>query len=138
MKENRIIMRKKFIISAAAIGLTLFFEALLAHNLYAEDACSINKVNDPLLCNTSRSDDEVAITQSVESTLNVIYLWIGIISVIVVIIGGINYMTSVGDANKIRQSKNIIFYAICGLIVTFAAFAITNLVLDAIEGATSV
>ncbi len=138
MKENRIIMRKKIIISAAAIGLALFFGAFLTHNLYAEDACSINKVNDPLLCGTPRSDEEVAIMQSVESTLNVIYLWIGIISVIVIIIGGINYMTSVGDTNKIRLSKNIIFYTICGLIVTLAAFAITNLVLDAIEGATSV
>ena len=131
-------MKKKKVIAGIIVGLALLCGFLFSPNLYAEDACSISGVTDPLLCGKPRSDEEVALMQSVESTLNVIYLWIGIISVIVIIIGGINYMTSRGDASKIRQSKGIILYAICGLIVTLAAFALTNLVLDAIEGTTRI
>jgi multisubunit Na+/H+ antiporter MnhB subunit len=43
-------------------------------------------------------------------------------------------MTALGDAAKIQRAKNAIIYAIIGLIVTLAAFAITNLVINALEG----
>ena len=43
-------------------------------------------------------------------------------------------MTSTGDSGKIQSAKNTIMYAIIGLVVTLAAFAITEFFIGALEG----
>ena len=54
---------------------------------------------------------------------------LGLVCVVIVIIGGINYMTSQGDAGKVKKGKDTILYGIIGLIICVLAFAIVNFVL---------
>lgn len=72
-------------------------------------------------------------TEASQTTLltimNTVYLWAGIIAVIVMIIGGFFYVTSNGDANKIARGKNTILYAVVGLVVIIFAFVITQFVI---------
>lgn len=98
------------------------------------DACTVAGVDDPLICGTKGANEEQVLQNRVKSVLDTVYLWIGIIAVIVIVIGGIKYMTSTGDSQKIQSAKNTIMYAIIGLIVTLAAFAITSFVIGALEG----
>ncbi|MBN9398454.1 hypothetical protein BGO18_00180 [Candidatus Saccharibacteria bacterium 47-87] len=56
----------------------------------------------------------------------------GALAVIMIIIGGIRYATSGGNASNVTAAKNTILYAIVGLIIAFLAFAIVNWVLGAI------
>lgn len=65
-------------------------------------------------------------------TLNVVYVVVGVIAVIFIIIGGINYTTSQGDPVKVKKAKDTILYGIIGLIVSLLAFAIVQFVLDAL------
>lgn len=67
--------------------------------------------------------------QVLQNGLNIAYLLAGIIAVIVIIIGGFMYTTSGGDSSGVTKAKNLILYAVVGLIVIIAAFAITNFVL---------
>lgn len=46
---------------------------------------------------------------------------LGIISVIMIIIGGIKYITSGGDSGKTGSARNTILYAIIGLVVAALA-----------------
>jgi len=46
---------------------------------------------------------------------------IGVASVIVIIIAGIQYMTSTGDSTKVNNAKNALLYAVIGLIVAVLA-----------------
>ena len=62
---------------------------------------------------------------------NVILYIVGIIAVIMLIIGGIRYVLSGGDAKKVTDAKNTILYAIIGLVICFLAFAIVNFVIKA-------
>ena len=55
---------------------------------------------------------------------------IGIISVIVIIVGGIRFATSNGNAEQVKSAKNTILYAIIGLVVAVLAFPITTFVLN--------
>ena len=66
------------------------------------------------------------------SILSTVFVWTSIIAVIVIIIGGIFYMTSQGDPGKVSRAKNTILYAVIGLIVSLLAFAIVNFVLKAV------
>lgn len=62
-----------------------------------------------------------------------ILLWaIGVISVIMIIIGGIRYATSNGDSNNAKSAMNTIMYAVVGLVIAIFAYAIVNFVLKGV------
>ena len=59
---------------------------------------------------------------------------LGLVCVVVMIIGGVNYMTSSGDAGKVKKAKDTILYGLIGLVVCVLAFAIVNFVIKNIIG----
>ena len=64
--------------------------------------------------------------------LNVIRAVLGVLALVtvaVIIIGGIQYATSMGEAGQVAKAKNIIIYAVIGLIISLLAFVIVNFVL---------
>jgi hypothetical protein len=60
---------------------------------------------------------------------NVLLFIIGAISVIMIIIGGLRYIVSGGDASKVSGAKNTILYAVVGIVVAILAYAIINFVI---------
>ena len=54
---------------------------------------------------------------------------VGLIAVVMVILGGISYMTSAGDASKVKKGKDTILYGLIGLVIVGLAFAIVNFVI---------
>lgn len=65
---------------------------------------------------------------------NTILYAVGIISVVMLIYGGLRYIVSGGDSKKVTDAKNTIMYAIIGLIISILAFAIVNFVINAVSG----
>ncbi len=64
------------------------------------------------------------------STITNIMLFIaGALAVIMIIIGGIRYATSGGNAASVTAAKNTILFSVIGLVVAIAAFAIVSWVL---------
>lgn len=63
---------------------------------------------------------------------NTLLFVVGALAVIMIIVGGIRYATSGGNASNVTAAKNTILYAIVGLIIAFLAFAAVNWVLSAI------
>ncbi len=61
---------------------------------------------------------------------NTILYIVGIVAVIMLIVGGIRYITSGGDAKKVTDAKNTVLYAIIGLVICLLAFAIVNFVVS--------
>ena len=68
---------------------------------------------------------------------NTILLVVGLISVIMLVYGGLRYILSGGDSKKVTDAKNTILYAIIGLIISLLAFAIVNFVLNSVVGITN-
>ncbi len=67
---------------------------------------------------------------------NVVLYIVGVIAVIMLIIGGIKYVVSGGDAKKVTDAKNTVLYAIIGLIIAFLAFAIVNFVITTLPSSS--
>ena len=61
--------------------------------------------------------------------INTILYIIGILAVVMVIIGGVQYTTSGGDQAKVTKAKNTILYGIIGLVIAILAYAIVNFVI---------
>lgn len=68
---------------------------------------------------------------------NTILLIVGLISVIMLVYGGLRYILSGGDSKKVTDAKNTVLYAIIGLIISLLAFAIVNFVLNSVVGVTN-
>ena len=62
---------------------------------------------------------------------------VGIISVIMLIWGGLRYVISGGDSKKVTDAKNTILYAIIGLIIAVLSYAIVNFVLNSLGSDSS-
>ena len=65
---------------------------------------------------------------------NTVLLIVGLISVIMLVYGGLRYILSGGDSKKVTDAKNTVLYAIIGLIISLLAFAIVNFVLNSVIG----
>ena len=63
------------------------------------------------------------------NVLNVVYAVAGALAVVFIVLGGINYTLSAGDAGKVKQAKDTVLYALIGLVVVLLAFAITRFVI---------
>ena len=139
-------MKSKKLIKILAI-ITAFFIGIYTFTPTAVYADNNNKTtpaqtsNDGI-CNNENIVEEVkkaagcpdygnenALRPMIMSILNAIIAISGLIAVIYVIIGGINYMTSQGDAGKLQKAKNTILYALIGMTVAVLAFAIVNFVI---------
>jgi hypothetical protein len=59
---------------------------------------------------------------------------VGVLSVIMIVFGGIRYTTSTGDKGRIDSAKNTIIYAVVGLVVAILAFALVQWVFSALNG----
>lgn len=62
--------------------------------------------------------------------INVALGVIGFVAVVMIIMGGIQYTTSSGDAAKVTKAKNTILYGVVGLVIALLAFAIVNFILS--------
>ena len=69
-------------------------------------------------------------SSSFQGILNAIIGVLALVAVVVMIVGGISYMTSSGDAGKVKKAKDTILYGLIGLIVCVLAFAIVNFVIS--------
>ena len=89
------------------------------------DPCKTAK--DATVCNESntgqnKSDNSIYGPHGIITKVaNILAIFVGVAAVIVVVIAGIQYMTSTGDSTKVNNAKNAIIYAVVGLMVVVAA-----------------
>lgn len=81
-------------------------------------------------CNGNGSE----ITKVVTAAVNILSIIAGIAAVIMLIIAGLKYVTSNGDASSIASAKTSIIYAIVGLVVVALSQAIVQFVLKKAGG----
>ena len=70
------------------------------------------------------------LTDVITTVVNIISILVGVLAVIMIIFGGLKYITSGGDSNKITSAKNTIIYALIGLVIVALAQFIVRFVLS--------
>ena len=71
-------------------------------------------------------------TEALSGALNFVYFAIGLAAVIVIAYSGFVYITSSGSPEKLTRAKQTIIYAIVGLCIAIAAWAITTFILGSL------
>lgn len=118
-------------IKMAVMGLaavtTLGVSALVAPSVNAETPAGKYTGDAAQQAATGDNRDLMSILNLI---INVALGIIGFVAVVMIIMGGIQYTTSSGDAAKVTKAKNTILYGIVGLVIALLAFAIVNFVLN--------
>jgi len=73
----------------------------------------------------SKNDDA---SNSIKNVINILLFVLGMISVLMIVIGGVRYTTSGGDSSSTKGAKDTILYSIVGLIIAMLSYAIVNFV----------
>lgn len=101
----------------------------VATNTYVSDLSECDTFAD----NPSNKADLMGVVNTI---INVIIGIVGFVAVIMMIMGGISFITSQGDSAKVTKARNTILYGVVGLVVALLAFAIVNFVLKSVFNGT--
>ena len=120
----------KIFIVAVIAGFGLITPVLASNPVAAAnpiaDSCA-QSGSDSALCNNPNGNTVASVTGTI---INVLLFIVGLVSVVMIIVGGLRMATSGSDTGAVTSAKNTIFYAVIGLVVAFVAFAIVNWVID--------
>lgn len=82
---------------------------------------------------TSGTKSDISLPQAVAKIVQILLGLVGIVFVILIIWGGVRYMTSMGDENKIKSAKNTLTLAIIGFVIILTAYAIASFIVSTLE-----
>ena len=125
-KDSKEIKNMRRILKNIICGLALS-TVLVAAPVAVESASA--QVIDGLNMTKTADTQNTSVNTLIRNVINILLWAIGIVSVIMIIIGGIRYATSNGDSNQVTAAKNTIMYAVIGLVIAIFAYAIVNFVL---------
>ncbi len=85
---------------------------------------------------TSCADDSsgIAVSNVIKGAIRIFQAIIGIISVFIILMAGMNYITSGGDATKTKTARERILYAVIGLVIVGLAEIIVQFALNRAYG----
>lgn len=71
-----------------------------------------------------------ALNKAIGTALNLLSFVAGVLSIIMLIIGGIKYATSQGESGNVNSAKNTVFYALIGIAVVATSQIIVRFVVN--------
>lgn len=127
---------KKYLATISAAAL-LLVPALVPATAFAEaniagSACqgtNISVSGNPGSVASCGSGSTNNLNSILQWAVNIFSAIVGVIAVIMIIVGGLKYITSGGDSSKVGSAKNTLLYAIIGLIIVALAQVIVHFVI---------
>ncbi len=118
---------KKFLILTVIIGVFLIA-------IYFVNAYSLQNLNEF----TQQTQAETGLQKAgaaevVAMVINIFLGLVGILFVILIIYGGVQWLISAGSPDKIGKAKKVIIYAIVGIAIVTTAYTITYFITSALE-----
>ena len=117
-----------------SLCLVLAMGLLVAPQAFAYDfftgACSGGDSSASSVCQTSSNDPITGPNGVIRKVANIVALAAGVVAVIMIIVAGMQYVTSGGDPGKTKTAKNTIIYTVIGLVVIVLTDSILGFVLS--------
>ena len=121
--------------------LASFLTAISISTLALPATALVKAQGDALTCGTQLNlnatgdckvdeDEANRVNQTLERVVRIFQIVVGIISVMMIIFGGLKYITSGGETNGVKAAKNTILYAVIGLVIVAIAESIVQFVLQ--------
>jgi len=92
---------------------------------FASDVTGIGTANPGL--------GEADVKDIVKNIITVILGFLGLVSVVIILIGGFMWMTAGGNDDRIKKGRQFIINGVIGLVIILAAYAIAQWVINTIQ-----
>jgi hypothetical protein len=116
-------VRKSLVVASATV-----FNLMVASVAFAQGSGLISPTDQPGRL-AQATGGQGSARELILTFLNFFLGFLGLLSVIMVIYGGILYVTAAGEQDKADKGKKIIMYAIVGIVIILLSFALVNTVL---------
>lgn len=132
MRSVRLIIASFLLASSLSFA---FVGTAKAFELFG-DPCTVPTSKDATVCKDAKNQQTTANNSIygpngvVRKIVKILSLIIGFAAVVMIIVGGMQYMLSNGDSNKIAGAKNTIIYALVGLLVAGLAQTLVIFVIN--------
>ena len=100
-----------------------------------EDSLNAGQSLPAAKCNVKDANTDTdggSLWTTLSTIINVIVGALGVVAVIMIVLGGVQFVTAQGDASRVKKAKDTIMFAVIGLVVAILAWAIVNFVLGSI------
>src|SRR5680860_168641 len=109
---------------ALFISFTINGSLVLADGI---EGCPPGKLCNPLGSNIETP--QALIGQIINSVLGVV----GSLALLMFVYGGITWMTSSGNQEKVKKGRDVIVWAAIGLVIVFSAYGLTRVLIEGIS-----
>lgn len=100
-----------------------------------EDPCSLDESS---ICSDANMHDnkgsDTGVVNVIKRITDMLMYGVGVVSVIMIIVSGIRYISAHGDKTQATAARNTLIYSVVGLIVTISAYTIVTYILDQFIG----
>ena len=122
-------MKKLLLILTSVLSIVLFAAPTVVSAQTSGDV--INGVctgaEDPTAC---AGNDGSGVNTLVKTGIRIFQVLVGLISVVMIIFGGLRFVMSGGDSGKIASARNTIMYALIGVAVVVLAEVLVHFVIN--------
>lgn len=115
---------KKMLGAAAASAFVFIFHTVPA---FAQSSSLVGDAQPGRIAEAT--GDQGSLRQLILTFLNFFLGFLGLIAVIMVIYGGVLYVTAAGNQENVDKGKKILMYAIIGIVIILLSFALVNTIL---------
>ncbi|MBR5621449.1 hypothetical protein IKW75_03165 [Candidatus Saccharibacteria bacterium] len=111
------------VLGVSLVGITTV--PAFAENDYTKEACE--KITDAgqraaLGCDDNNQTVPIVVTNIIRGIISVL----GVVAVVVIVVAGQRYIVAQGDPGKITAARNMLIYAVVGLVIAILSFAIVS------------
>lgn len=125
---------RETLLFSGLLGVALIISAFIAEPSFAT---ALIETGDAPSAISSATGGEGSLKDLVQTILNFFLSFLGFVATIMVIYGGILYVTSAGNDENVGKAKKILLYAIVGIVIILLSFALINTILGAGAGTTT-
>jgi len=112
----------------------LTFVLLLAHGLASAQTVNDWGYNELASGNINLGTRDLRST--IAGVINIILGFLGVLTTLIILMGGFKWMTSQGNTEKVDEAKKLIGAGIVGLVIVLTSYAISRFVLENIANKT--
>lgn len=117
---------------ASGLSLTMPLRTVAAGSAAANEACQ--GVN--LLSSGGCGDNGQQLSNVLHTIINIFSAVVGIVAVIMIIVAGLQFITSNGNPQNVSKARTSLIYALIGIVVVVLAQTIVHFVFDQVTKAT--
>lgn len=114
---------------ALAFGLMFTATAVLGPEVSAQETGAACRGVE-LTGGTCDGSGEGTLSNIITAVVDILSVIVGALAVIMIIVGGLRYITSGGDSSGTASAKNTIIYAVVGLLIVIFAQVIVNFAIE--------